>query len=98
MMNDSGHVTRDELKRPAVTFIGLFIALFGIVVVRWAVSLFYPGFSLTATIWKESLIWLCVLALVLVIGRGEGLSLRSVNLGTAPVKNSILWGGILVLL
>ncbi len=97
-MNDSGQVKPGELKRPAVTFIGLFIALFGIVIVRWAASLFYPGFSFVATLWKEFLIWLCVFALIFVIRRGEGLSLRSVNLGAASLKHSILWGGILVLL
>ncbi len=97
-MNDSGQVKSKELKRPAVTLAGLFIALFGIVIVRWAVWPFYPGFSFISTLWKESLIWLCVLGLILVIRRGEGLSLRSVNLGTAPLKNSVLWGGILVVL
>lgn len=72
--------------------------MFGILIVRWAVSLFYPGFSFTATLWKESLIWLCVIALLLIIRRGEHLSLTSVGIGTSSVKKSILWGGILVVL
>ena len=85
-------------KAPAATWLGLFVALFGILIVRWAVSLFYPEFSFLATIWKESLIWVCVVALLLIIRRGEHLSLRSVNLGAAPLGSSLLWGTILALL
>src|ERR1700681_3554151 len=100
-MNDS--LSRDDSGRTepnvtAATWIGLFIALFGILIVRWAVSPFYPALSFTAMLWKESLIWLCVIALLFIIRRGERLPLRSIGLGTAPVKNSILWGGILVVL
>ena len=100
-MNDSlsrGDSGRTETNGRAATWVGLLIALFGILIVRWAVSLFYPGFSFTVTLWKESLIWLCVIALLFIIRRGEGLPLRSIGLGTAPVKSSILWGGILLVL
>src|ERR1700730_8115426 len=89
---------RTGSKLTAATWAGLFIALLGILIVRWAVSLFYPTFSFTATLWKESLIWLCVIALLFIMRRGERLPLRSIGLGTAPVKNSILWGGILLVL
>ena len=100
-MTDS--LSRDDAGRTgphvtAATWVGLFIALFGILIVRWAVSLFYPGFSFTVTVWKESLIWLCVIALLFIIRRGERLPLRSIGLGTAPVKSSILWGGVLIVL
>src|ERR1700682_767107 len=100
-MNDS--LSRDDSDRTesnimAATWVGLFIALFGILIVRWAVSLFYPGFSFTAMLCKESLIWLCVIALLFIIRRGERLPLRSIGLGTASVKNSMLWGGILIVL
>jgi membrane protease YdiL (CAAX protease family) len=100
-MNDSlsrHDYGRTEPKVTAATWVGLFIALFGILIVRWVVSLFYPGFSFPAMLWKESLIWLCVIALLFIIRRGERLPLRSIGLGTAPMKKSILWGGILVVL
>jgi CAAX protease family protein len=80
------------------TWLGLFIALFGILIVRWTVTLFYPSLSFAATLWKESFIWLCVIALLLIIRRGEGLPLSSINLGTARIKSSILWGGIITVL
>jgi membrane protease YdiL (CAAX protease family) len=100
-MNES--LSREDSGRTGpnvtgATWVGLSIALFGILIARWAVSLFYPGFSFTATLWKESLIWVCVIALLFIMRRGERLPLRSINLGTTPVKSSILWGGILTLL
>ena len=85
-------------KTSPVTWVGLFIALFGILIVRWAVSVFYPGFSFTGTLWKESLIWLCVIGLLLIIRRGECLPFSSVGIGTSTWKKSILWGGILIVL
>jgi membrane protease YdiL (CAAX protease family) len=85
-------------KTSPVTWIGLFIALFGILIVRWAVSVFYPGFSFSATLWKESLIWLCVIALLLIVRRGERLPFSSIGIGTSTVAKSILWGGITLVL
>jgi membrane protease YdiL (CAAX protease family) len=85
-------------KTSPITWVGLFIALFGILIVRWAVSVFYPGFSFTGTLWKESFIWLCVIALLLIIRRGERLSLTSIGIGTSTWKKSILWGGILIVI
>jgi membrane protease YdiL (CAAX protease family) len=100
-MSDSlsrGVSDRTEPNVTAATWVGLLIALFGILIVRWVASFFYPGFSFAVTLWKESLIWLCVIALLLIIRRSERLPLRSIGLGTAPVKSSILWGGILLVL
>jgi CAAX protease family protein len=74
------------------TWIGLVIALFGALIVRWAVNRFYPEFSVSAMLWKEELIWLCVIALLVVIFRGERLSLRSINIGTASIVSSTLSG------
>ena len=85
-------------KAPIATGVGLFIALFGILIIRWAVSLCYPEFSFPATIWKESVTWLSVVALFFIMRRGECLPLRSVGLGTASVKSSLLWGAILTVL
>jgi uncharacterized protein len=85
-------------KVSLATWIGLFVALFGILIIRWAVALRYPTLNFNATLWKESLIWLCVIALVFIIRRGERLPFSSINLGTAPIKSSMLWGGILTAL
>ena len=104
-MTEVSPVTRSSGRTP--TWIGLFIAFFGMLIVRQAVSYFYPTLTFPAAIWKESLIWTCVIALLLVIWRGEHLSVRSIGIGTADWKKSVLWslpvavtcfliGGILV--
>ena len=77
------------------TWIGLFLAFFGVLIVRQAVTYFYPTLTLAAAIWKESLIWLCVIVLLIVIRRGEHLPLRSVGIGTTTWIKSVLWGLVL---
>ena len=77
------------------TWIGLFVALFGVLIVRQTVACFYPTLTVAAALWKESLIWLCVIALLFVICRGEHLSLRSVGIGTTTWIKSVLWGLVL---
>jgi membrane protease YdiL (CAAX protease family) len=77
------------------TLLGLFLSLFGLLLVRQAVSHFFPALTFAAAIWKESLIWLCALALLLIIRRGERLPLTSIGLGTSPWWKSILWGFVI---
>ncbi len=85
-------------KISAVTWLGLFIALFGLLIVRWVVTLFYPPLSAAGMAWKESLMWFCLIVLVFIIRRGEGLPLRSIGIGRASLKSSLFWAVILVLL
>lgn len=77
---------------PKATWLGLFVALFGMLIARQAVSYFWPTLTFTAAIWKESLIWLCVVVLIFIIRRGERLPFSSVGIGTSPWWKSILWG------
>jgi membrane protease YdiL (CAAX protease family) len=79
-------------KTASVTCLGLFLSLFGIILAREVVSYFSPTLTLTAAVWKESLIWLCAAALLIVIRRGERLPLSAIGLGTSPWWKSILWG------
>ena len=85
-------------KTNRATWLGLFIALFGILIIRWAIALVWSPYTFEATVVKESLSWLCVVALLLIIRRGEGLPFRSVHLGTAPIWKSILWALLLTLM
>ena len=82
---------RAGAKVSAATWIGLFIALFGMLIARQVVNHFYPVLTFTAAVWKESLIWLCAIALLFVIGRGERLPLSSVGIGTSSWLKSLLW-------
>jgi membrane protease YdiL (CAAX protease family) len=64
-------------------------------IVRAAVYAFYPPYSFPAAAWRESLNWLCAIALVLIIHFGERLPFRSVGIGRATIKSSLAWGGII---
>ena len=84
-------------KPSSITWIGLFLSLFAMLIVRQAVSYFWPTLAFTAAIWKESLIWVSAIALLLLVRRGEGLPLTSIGIGTARWSKSILWGLILTI-
>jgi hypothetical protein len=60
-----------ESKTSSATWIGLFIALFGMLIVGQVVLHFWPTLTFTAALWKESFIWLCVIALLIIIFRGS---------------------------
>jgi membrane protease YdiL (CAAX protease family) len=77
------------------TWLGLFIALFNILIIRAAVYVFYQPYSFPAAIWRESLNWVCAVALLLIIRFGERLPFRSVGLGRATIKSSLGWGAII---
>jgi membrane protease YdiL (CAAX protease family) len=91
-MNDRTNFTS---RNWGATWLGLFVALFGILIVRAAVYAFYPPYSFPAAAWRESLNWLCAIALLFIIRLGERLSFRSVGIGLATVKSSLAWGGII---
>ena len=82
-------------RNSAPTWVGLFIAFFGILIVRAAVYAFYPPHSFPAAAWRESLNWVCAIALLLIIRFGERLPFRSVGIGRATVKSSLAWGGVI---
>ena len=90
-MNDRANPTT---RNRGATWVGLFIALFGILIVRAAVYAFYPPYSFPAAIWRESLNWVCAIALLLIIRFGERLPFRSVGFGRATLLPSLGWGGV----
>jgi membrane protease YdiL (CAAX protease family) len=77
------------------TWLGLAIALFGLLVVRHAVLYFSPTLTVSAAIWSESLMWVCIVAVCLIIRRGEKLPFSSVGLGTTRWSKSLRWGLVL---
>jgi hypothetical protein len=85
-------------KPSAATWIGLFLVLFGILIVRWGVGFFHPTLTVAVMLLKESLIWLCVIVLLVIIRCGERLPLSTISPGTRSAKGSILWGGLIALL
>ncbi|MGC2354258.1 MAG: type II CAAX endopeptidase family protein [Candidatus Udaeobacter sp.] len=77
------------------TWLGLAIALFGMIVVRHAVLYFSPTLTVSAAIWSESLMWVCIVAVCLIIRRGEKLPFSSIGLGTLRWSKSLGWGVVL---
>jgi CAAX protease family protein len=79
-------------KISPATWAGLFLSLFAMVVIRQAFVFFVPEITLGSAIPKETLIWASAAVLILIIRRGERLSLRSIGLGTSRWWKSIAWG------
>src|SRR5213596_4397880 len=90
-------------NRPSVarisraTWAGLFLSLFAMVVIRHAFVFFVPEITFAAAILKETLIWASAAALLVIIRRGEGLSFRSIGLGTCRSWKSIAWGLVIAI-
>ena len=83
-------------QRPGlVTWLGLFIALFGMLIVRQVVNHFLPTPTFASALLKEAGMWLVAVALLIIIRVGERLPLSSIGLGTARWGKSILWGFLL---
>jgi membrane protease YdiL (CAAX protease family) len=79
-------------KVSGATWAGLAISLFAMLVIRQVFVFFVPETTFTSAILKEALIWANALALIVIIRRGEHLSLRSIGIGTTRWWKSILWG------
>src|SRR5215468_11254207 len=82
-------------KVSPATWAGLAVALFAMVAIRQVFVFFVPETTFASAALKEALIWVSALVLILIVRRGEHLSLRSIGLGTARWWKSILWGFII---
>ena len=82
-------------KVSPATWLGLFLSLFAMVAIRYALVFFVSEITFGWAILKEALYWTSAVALLLIIRRGEHLSLRSIGLGTARWWASILWGFVI---
>ena len=78
-----------------VTWVGLFVALFGMLIVRQVVNHFWPTPSFNAAVIKEAGMWIVALVLLVIIKTGEDLPLSSIGLTTARLGKSMLWGLLL---
>src|SRR6266480_210131 len=78
-----------------VTWLGLFVALFGMLIVRQVVNHFWPTPSFNAAVIKEVGMWSVGLLLLVIIKLGEGSPLSSIGLGTMRFWKSVLWGLLL---
>ena len=79
-------------KVSRATWVGLFLSLFAMLVIRYGLVLFIPEITFGWAILKEALIWVSAAALLFIIRGGERLPLRSIGLGTARWWISVFWG------
>jgi membrane protease YdiL (CAAX protease family) len=89
LMTDGSAVAK-RISR--ATWLGLFLSLFVMLLVRQSVSYFWPTLTFTAAIWKETLLWVSAITLLFIIRRGERLPFTSIGLGTSRWWKSLLWG------
>jgi membrane protease YdiL (CAAX protease family) len=84
-------------KNTRATWLGLFVSLFAMVVIRQAFVFFVPEITFAGAILKETLIWASAAALLVIIRRGERLPFRSIGLGTCRWWKSIAWGFVIAI-
>ncbi len=90
--------TEIEKRAPSkLTWLGLLLSLFGMLVARAIVNHYWPALTFEAALWKEGLIWLCTVAVLLIILKAEKLPLTSVGIGTSTFGKSLGWGLLLTL-
>jgi membrane protease YdiL (CAAX protease family) len=77
------------------TWMGLLISLFGFIAVRLAFRAFGAPDSITANLCREFAVWIMAAFLIVLVRFGERLPLRSIGLGTAPLRQSVRFGCIL---
>ena len=82
-------------KNTRATWLGLFLSLFAMVVIRQAFVFFVPEITFAAAVLKETLIWASAAAVLVIIRRGERLPFGSIGLGTCRWWKSIAWGFVI---
>jgi|SRR5450759_2289173 membrane protease YdiL (CAAX protease family) len=84
-------------KISSATWAGLLLSLFAMLVIRYAFVFFVPEITVASAFLKETLIWASAAALLVIIRRGERLSLRAIGLGTCRWWKSIGWGLVIAI-
>lgn len=74
------------------TWIGLFLALFSMIIIRDIFRRFAPGSGAGVTALRESLMFLSAGMVLWILRFREGQSLRSIGLGTSAWWKTLLWG------
>ncbi len=77
------------------TWLGLFISLFGFIVLRFGFRAVGAADSIKANVCREIAVWIMAALLIVLIRFGERLSLRSIRLGVAPWRQSLKQGCVL---
>lgn len=88
------NITKPGRLSPA-TAVGLFISLFALLISRQIVNFFSPELTFRAALWKEALMWISAIVLLIIVRRAEKLPFSSIGLGKSKWRKSILWSLLL---
>jgi membrane protease YdiL (CAAX protease family) len=80
------------------TWLGLFVSLFGFIVLRFAFRALGARTSITGYVLKEVAVWVSAALLIVLVRCGERLPLSSIRLAVAPWRQSLRYGCILAAL
>ena len=93
METQGGSATAPVSAKPsAVTWVGLFVSLFGMLIIRTAVERLAPNPGPRVVLIRELVYLATAAGLLLLVRLGEKRPLTSVGIGTSPVSKSVLWG------
>jgi membrane protease YdiL (CAAX protease family) len=95
-MSDATILENPEGKN-AVTWFGLGLSLFSMLVIRQVFRAVTPEPGTALTLAREGCMFASAGALVWLVRRGEGLPLRSVGMGTSPLWKSLAWGVVIAI-
>jgi uncharacterized protein len=86
-------------ERPAgkntVTWFGLGLSLFSMLLIRQAFRAITPEPGAALTLAREACMFASAGTLLWLVRRGEGLPLTSVGIGTSPIWKSLAWGVVI---
>ena len=96
-MNETAAVTVPEgtattARRSIATWIGLFLSLFGMLIVRQVVRVAFPAGGTASVAIREAVYFASAALLLLLVTRLEKLPLTSIGLGTSKWWKSLVWG------
>jgi membrane protease YdiL (CAAX protease family) len=81
-----------------ITWVGLFVALFGMLIVRQIVLWVHPQATTGSAIAREIGMWLVAVIIIAIVRVGEGLPLSSIGLRSGRLLKSVLWSLLLTVL
>jgi membrane protease YdiL (CAAX protease family) len=82
----------------AATWLGLFISLFGMLLVRYVINYIWTTPTLMSAMAKEAGMWLVAVVLLVLVRYCEGLPLSSIGLGAVRWMKSVLWGFVIAVI
>jgi len=88
-------VAETSVQKKAVSWVGLCISLFSMLIIRQAFRAITPEPGVALALAREASMFSAAGALIWLVRRRERLPLESIGIGTSPVWKSLLWGVVI---